>query len=142
MNLFFTNFVLSLERYNQSEALNEEQIKNRLYQAVEITYQYVMFSSGVKWLGYSASVGFQVEGIDWFEPPLQRLLSQLHLKKNNVSANEYVQLFKNSITALRNFDYQKEILPQYHQEFLDLKCPEIIEYVAGELEKSISEVKS
>lgn len=133
---------MSLENnYNQHETLNNEQIKNRLYKAIETTYHYVMFSSGVKWLGYNASVGFQVEGIEWYEPSLQRLLSQLHLKKDTTTSEEYIQLFKNSIKALRDFDYTKEVLPDHHQEFIDLKCPEIIEYVASELEKAVREVE-
>lgn len=135
---------MSSERIsNQHEIINdEEKIKNRLYQSVQEMYEYVMFSSGVKWLGYGATIGFHVEGIEWFEPPLQRLLSQLHLKKDAVSANEYVELVKKSINALRKFDYTKEVLPEFQREFLDLKCPEIINHVADELEKAVFEVKS
>lgn len=60
----------SLEQRTKAKCLeNEEQIKARLYRAIETTYEYVMFSTGVKWLGYGASIGFAVEGIEFFEPP-------------------------------------------------------------------------
>lgn len=57
-----------------------------------------------------------------------------------VSASEHIQLFINSIKSLRSFDYRKAVLPEYHQEFIDLECPQIIEDVACEFEKAISEI--
>ncbi|MFA6271684.1 MAG: hypothetical protein WC693_01065 [Patescibacteria group bacterium] len=124
-----------------SESSNEDTIKGCLYSSIAKMYEYVMFSSGVKWLGYGATVGFQVDGIEWHEPQLQRLLSQLHLKKDSVSASEYIELVENSVKALRSFDYTKEVLPEYHQEFLDSKCPQIIDQVANELEQAVLDAK-
>ncbi len=131
-----------MNNFEQHEASNnEEKIKNLLYKSIEMTYRYVMDSGGGKYLGYSAGVGFEVEGIEWHEPSLQRLLSQLHLKKDLVSAKEYIQLFTNTINALRNFNYLEDVSPDCQQEFVDLGCPRIIMYVADELEKVISELE-
>ena len=129
--------IMSIEGPKKIESLTEEQIKDRLYSAIESTYKYVMFSTGVKWLGYRASIGFWVEGFEVRYPSLQKLLSMLHLAKDTTTAEEYKQLFRTAIEAIRNFDYKEEVLPEYHQEFLDLDCPAIIENVVTKLEEAL-----
>ncbi len=133
------NFNVPEQENNES---NEQKIKDRLYKSVQEMYEYVMFSGGERWLGYSASVGFDVSDIGYFEPPLQKLLSLIHQKLEESSSDEYTNLIERSVSALREFDYKKEIMDSFHDEFVELGCPEIIEHVASELEKAVGDVKN
>lgn len=119
----------------------EELIKNRLQDSVVKMYKQVMYSNGTLWTGYGSSVGFKVEGLGYYEPSLQRLLSLLHLQKDKLSAQEYIELIKESIEALREFDYIKEVRPEYHQEFLDSGAPERIKEVKEEFEKAVEDAE-
>ena len=72
---------------------HEKGFKERLYQSIVEAYGLVMNSgSAQKFLGYNSGVGFDMKGLDFVEPQLQKLLSLLHLKKNHVNAATYTAL--------------------------------------------------
>lgn len=119
----------------------EQAIKDRLYRSIAEMYRYVADYGIPKWLGYTAGIGFKVEGIGEDEPSLQKMLSLLHLKKEVVSATEYLQLILVASQALRNFNYQLDVKLGFQQEFLESKSLDIIKFVATQLEEAAQEAQ-
>lgn len=115
----------------------KENAKEILYEAVSEMYKYVMFEGIPKWVGYNAGVGFDVKGLNFFEPPLQKLLSLIHSKKDEMSDAEYMSLIIHSVSVLRNFDYQQSILSEYQEEFRESGSLEIIDRVVSRFEEAI-----
>jgi hypothetical protein len=114
-----------------------ENAKEILYEAVKDMYEYTMTKGIPRWVGYNAGIGFDVKGLDFFEPPMQKLLSLIHLKKDEMSDVEYMDLMIHSVSVLRNFDYQQEVLPEYQEEFRESGSLEIIDRVASRFEEAI-----
>ena len=120
---------IQLENHSQDK-------REKVYSMIGSLYEYLMVGEGrntVRWTGYASSIGFPVEEIGYFEPSLQRLLSLLHLNKDKP---EFFDLVKKSISSLRNFDYKKQVLPEYQEDFIKSGTLEVIKKVADDLEKS------
>lgn len=103
----------------ESEKLSNtsEFVAQKIYDEVVVPmYEKIMFSTASYWLGYNATFGVTVEGINLFEPSLQKALSQIHLTKDN--PEQFLRLCKNFVSAWERFDYKKEIIKDYQEDFI------------------------
>jgi hypothetical protein len=83
-----------------------------------------------KYLGYSGGIEFDVDGIDWKGPSLQRLLSQYYLLFEVASAEECLNTSIKILECLEKFNYLEQVRPDDQEDFLSCQCLKVIDAVA------------